>query len=163
MQRYPNADARIYSNSETHTNTRLETGSHWENSWRGLPYWARVQAAFFSRKTSHPHHLPQQAPKSTLLLLYMKYGTKMNYTQHLLIWHAKYTRLVQQNRSFCDGTPVPPVWHGSDASFRCPHWIILPECIIDTFNLSCRSMFDLSLQASQAGCIIECSLWFVSV
>lgn len=124
----------------------------------------RAGCLFFSNfPLSPPSPSPKQAPKSTLLLLYMKYGTKMNYTQHLLIWHAKYTRLVQQNRSFCDGTPVPPLWQGSDASFRCPHWIILPECIIDTFNLSCRSMFDLSLQASWAGCIIECSLWFVSV
>lgn len=56
-----------------------------------------------------------------------------------------------------------PMWQGSDASFMCPHWIILPQCIIDAFNLSCHSAFDLSLQASQAGCIIECAIWFVSV
>lgn len=56
---------------------------------------------FFSRKG------PQQTPKPTLLLLDMKYRTKMNYTQHLLIWHAKYTRLMQQYRSFCGGAPVP--------------------------------------------------------
>lgn len=55
----------------------------------------------FSRKS------PQQTPKPTLLLLSMKYGTKMNYTQHLLIWHAKYTCLMQRYRSFCGGTPVP--------------------------------------------------------
>lgn len=42
-------------------------------------------------------------------------------------------------------------------------WIIPPECIIDAFHLSCRSMFDLSRQASQAGCIVECTLWLVSV
>ena len=56
-----------------------------------------------------------------------------------------------------------PMWQGSDASFRCPPWFILPQCIIDTFNLSCLWVFDLSLQASRAGCIIECTLWFVSV
>lgn len=45
----------------------------------------------------------------------------------------------------------PPMWHGGDASFMCPHCIILPECIIDTFNLSCRSVFDLSLQCLAGG------------
>lgn len=51
---------------------------------------------------------PADSKKPTLLLLCMKYGTTMNYTQHLLIWHAKYTCLMRQYRSFCGGTPVPP-------------------------------------------------------
>lgn len=61
--------------------------------------------SMLSRKPPPPLQSRLQNP--LLLLLYMKYGTKMNYTQHLLIWHAKYTCRMQRYRSFCDSTPVP--------------------------------------------------------
>lgn len=50
---------------------------------------------------------PADSQNPLFLLLHMKYGTKMNYTQHLLIWHAKYTGLMRRYRSFSDSTPVP--------------------------------------------------------
>lgn len=59
------------------------------------------------RFTSLSQKAPQLTPKPTLLLASMKYGTMMNYTQHLLIWHAKYTWLMWRYRSLCGGTPVP--------------------------------------------------------
>lgn len=57
----------------------------------------------FQKRCTQSRDSSQQTPKTTLLLLHVKYGTKMNYTQHLLIWHAKYTALMPEYRS---GTPV---------------------------------------------------------
>lgn len=52
--------------------------------------------------------------------------------------YGPYARV--QERHTCS-----PMRQGSDASFMRPYWIILPKCIIDAFNPSCHSAFDLSL------------------
>lgn len=112
---------------------------------------------------SFPRKAPQQTPKTHsaahLHEIWNKdelYTTPAHLTCQIYAPYAAVQELLQ--RHTCS-----PMWQGSDASFMSPHWIILPECIIDTFNLSCRSVFDLSLQDSQAGCIMECTLWSVSV
>lgn len=109
-----------------------KTGSLSESSPKRCIAWSQKAAGSYFQKP-------------TLLLLHMKYGAKMNNTQHLLIWHAKYTCLVQRwYRGFCGSTPVPPLTpprcdKAVTPHLRGPHWIILPECIIDTFNLSRHS------------------------
>lgn len=58
---------------------------------------------------------PSRLQNPLCVLLYMKYGRKMNYTQHLFSWQAKYTRLVRWLRellwrhtcSQCDKAVTP--------------------------------------------------------
>lgn len=143
---------------QTQTNTP-EIGPHWETSWGEAPHWASSLA---KRPSTHPTPLPCRLQNRSLAPVHEIWNKDELYTTPVHLTCQIYTpyAAAQELRRWCTCSPV---WQGSDASFRCPHWIILPECIIDTFNLSCRSVFDLSLQASQAGCIIECRLWFVSV
>lgn len=157
------ADTCIYSRRlYTKTYSLLKIGgSCWEVHHTELEGWQHFFFNFFFSFRKAP---PADSKKPTLLLLCMKYGTKMNYTQHLLIWHAKYTRLMRQYRSFCGGTPVPPQ---CDMAVT-PH-LCAPTVSFCLNVLLIHSIFHVTqcltslCSAWQAGCIIECSLWFGSV
>lgn len=74
----------------------------------------------------------------------------MNYTQHLFTWHAKYIYTLCSTKKEHVGQHTL-MWQGAHASFRhhhhqrSPPWILLPECIIDTFYHLCPYVFDLSV------------------
>lgn len=152
----------IYSRrSYTKTYSLLKIGSCWETSWRGAPHWARKLAAFFFLFSGRPPSRLQKthspAPLHEIWNNDELYTTPAHLTCQIYAPYAAVQELLRRHT----------------CSPQCDMAVTLHLCApTASFCLNVlliHSIFHVAqcltshCSAWQAGCIIECTLWFGSV